>query len=319
VTTSATYTNPVHPDSFPDPFVLAVDGGYLAYATDLRRTGRPRVIPILRSTDLVTWTPGGDALERLDDPAALDYWAPEVVEEAGRYYMYFTAGTDDRGHRIRVATADRPEGPFRDTGRVLTGDEPFSIDAHPFRDDDGTWYLYYARDFLDGERVGTALVVDRMVDMRTLAGEPRTVLRASADWQLFLRDRPMYGGIHDWYTLEGPFVVKRDGRYWCFYSGGSWKTAGYGVSWAVADGPLGPFVEAPSDGPALLRGIPGKVLGPGHNCVIRGPDGGDRLVYHAWDQDRTARRMCLDRLWWTADGPVTDAPTTTPQPVPAPA
>ena len=314
---TATYRNPVHESSFPDPFVLRADGRYYAYATDMVAGGE-RVIGLMRSEDLVSWTPLEPPLERpsLGRTDADEFWAPEVAEVGGRFYMYYSTGVADTRHAIRVGAADAAEGPFRDLGRVLTESEPFAIDPHPFRDDDGTWYLYYARDFLDGARAGTALVVDRMRDMETLAGEPRTVLRASADWQLFRRGRPMYGGVYDWHTLEGPFVVKRRGRYWCLYSGGAWTGEGYGVSYAVADAPTGPFMDAPGDGPALLRTVPRHVLGPGHCSVVVGPDGGDWLVYHAWDPARTARRMCIDRLEWTDDGPRCIGPTWEPQPAP---
>ena len=313
----ASYRNPVHDGYFADPFVLSVDGTFYAYGTEPPVDG-PLVVPILRSDDLVHWTALGHALERPELRTERNYWAPEVAREDGRYYLYYSAGVEDRGHRLRVASADRAEGPFRDHGRALTaGDDPFTIDAHPFRDVDGQWYLYYARDFLDGERVGTALVVDRMLDMETLEGRPRTVLRASSDWQLFARQRSMYGGVHDWHTLEAPFVVRRNGRYYCLYSGGSWLGESYGVSYAVADDPLGPFVEAPGDGPHLLRSVPGRVVGPGHCSVVTAPDGCDYLVYHAWDPDRVARRMCIDRLEWEADGPRCAGPTSTPQPLPA--
>ena len=36
---------------------------------------------------------------------------------------------------------------------------------------------------------------------------------------------------------------------------------------------------------------------------LRGPDGNDYIVYHAWDVKMTARRMFIDRLVWTNDGP----------------
>ena len=310
-----TYTNPVLDRYFADPFVLAVDDAYYAYGTDLDSSA-DRVVPVMRSTNLVDWLPLGGALERLDLPTARDYWAPEVAFGGGRFYMYYTTGVGDEHHRLRVASADAPGGPFRDHGRTLTGDDPFTIDPHPFRDADGQWYLFYARDFLDGERVGTALVVDRLLDMETLEGSPRTVLRASADWQLFKRRREKYGGVHDWYTLEGPFVVHRDDRYYCFYSGGSWQESSYGVSYAASDSPLGPFEEPDGDGPLVLRSVPGRVIGPGHCSVVVGPDGCDYLIYHAWGADRTARRMCVDRLEWTADGPRCAGPTWTPQPIP---
>ncbi len=313
---SATFTNPVFPDYFADPFVLEHDGRYYAYGTGPASATGP-AFEILRSDDLVTWESLGHAITPVDGLATGDHWAPEVAERDGTFYLYFSAGVEDRAHRIRVAVADRPEGPFEHLDGVVTPNEPFAIDPHPFRDDDGEWYLYYARDVLDGERVGTSIAVDRLVDMVRLAGEPVPVLGASADWQLFRAQREMYGAVYDWHTLEGPFVLKRGGRYWCLYSGGAWTNATYGVSYAVADGPLGPFVEPPAVGPSLLRTLPGVLVGPGHNSVIRGPDDTDYLVYHAWDGAHTARRMCIDRLEWTADGPRTTGPTPGPQPVPS--
>lgn len=310
----ATYVNPVYPGPFADPFVLAHDGWYYAYGTD-NTTESPRAFEVLRSPDLVSWTSLGRCLPDLVRTSR-DYWAPEVVEVDGRFHLYYSVGVEDRDHAIRVAISDRPEGPFRDSGRVLTPHERFAIDAHPFRDDDGSWYLFYARDRLEGDRVGTSLAVDRLVDMTTLAGEPVPVLTATADWQLFRAQRPMYGSVYDWYTLEGPFVVKRGGRYWCFYSGGAWTGPGYGVSYAVADRPLGPWVEPGRGAPALMRSRPGVLEGPGHNSIAVAPDGHDYLVYHAWDPARTARRMCVDRLEWGADGPLTAAPTAEPQPIP---
>jgi beta-xylosidase len=311
------YTNPVHAGYFADPFVLATGGQYHAYGTNPVDVS-PMAFEVLRSDDLVHWESLGRALPAVDGYDARDHWAPEVAAHEGRFYLYFSCGVGDVGHALRVAIADRPEGPFELRPGVLTPDERFAIDAHPFRDDDGQWYLYYARDVLEGTHVGTSLAVDRLVDMTTLAGDPRTVLRASARWQLYQAQRAMYGGVHDWYTLEGPFVRKRHGRYWCVYSGGSWQGPDYGVSFAVADAPLGPFTEPSPGGPALLRSLAGRLEGPGHCSIVTGPDGDDYLVYHAWDPEHTARRMCVDRLEWTPDGPRTSGPIADPQPVPRP-
>ena len=60
----------------------------------------------------------------------------------------------------------------------------------------------------------------------------------------------------------------------------------------------------------MLRGKPDHVVGPGHNSVVMGPDGQTLfVVYHAWDAARTARRMCIDPLVWTPDGPRCDGPS----------
>jgi beta-xylosidase len=295
--------------------VIRTPGGWYAYGTGRAPGGRQ--FEVLRSEDLVSWTSLGGALEPLPGAWATDYWAPEVAHADGRWYLYYSAGRGESGHRLRVAVADAPEGPFHDAGTVLTPDERFAIDAHPFRDDDGRWYLYYAHDVLEGERVGTTIAVDRLAGMTRLEGRPRTLLRASGDWQVYRRDREMYGKVYDWHTLEGPFVRKRDGRYWLFYSGGAWEEPSYGVSFAVADHPLGPFAE-PRPGPCVLQTVAGRVIGPGHNSVVTGPDGEDWLVYHAWDPRRSARRMWIDRLRWGPDGPQRSGPTAGPQPRPVP-
>lgn len=313
------YINPVYPHYFADPFVLHHQGSYYAYGTGLGghsdQAGHTMVFEVLHSTDLVNWQSLGGALELPFPDQALHYWAPEVAFDGKHFYLYYSAGVEDKGHRIRLAVAKTAQGPFKDQGLELTPHEPFAIDANPFQDEDGQWYLFFAKDFLDGPRVGTALAVDRLLDMSRLAGETQTVLRASSDWQIYLKKRLMYGSIYDWHTLEGPFVIKRNGRYYCFYSGGNWQQDSYGVSYAVAEHPLGPWHEPPG-GPLILRTVPGKVIGPGHNSVVVGPDGHDYIVYHAWDAQLSARRMCIDPLNWTPDGPRTVGPTYMPQPTP---
>lgn len=307
------YRNPVHPGYFADPFALRVGDGYLAWGTG--RVVGGRAFEVLASPDLVHWTSLGGALDRLapevEARLGTDYWAPEVVEADGRWWMYYSVGRGDTGHSLRVAVADRPEGPYADRGVDLTPGERFAIDPHPFVDTDGTRYLYYARDVLEGDRVGTMLAVDVLEETDRLRGCPVPVLAPSGDWQIFQRSRAMYGGVHDWHTLEGPFVRRRGDRYVLFYSGGNWEEPTYGVGWAEAGHPLGPWHE-PAGRPPLLRTVPGRVVGPGHNCVVPGPDGQDVLVYHAWDPQRTARRLCIDPLGWTPDGPVVDGPTDTP-------
>jgi GH43 family beta-xylosidase len=321
------YTNPVYPKYFADPFVWQHDGVYYAVGTGpaeaegaVDEAGLARVFPLLRSPDLVTWSAVGRALVRPDPALGSDFWAPEVAYHDGCFYLYYSVGHGDKSHQLRAAVSETPAGPYEDTGTPLTdlAVTPFAIDAHPFRDDDGQWYLFYARDFLEIEgewRVGTGIAVDRLVTMTRLAGEERVVLRARSEWQRFMKDRPMYGGVYDWHTVEGPCVRKRTGRYYCFYSGGRWETESYGVDFAVAERVMGPYSDTGSEaGPRVLRTIPERVLGPGHNSIARGPNGEtEYLVYHAWGPDRQARRMFVDRLIWTAEGPRSDGPTTTPR------
>jgi len=323
-----TYQNPVWHGYLADPFILRWHGEYYAYGT-----GQPsadglydNVFPVLHSTDFVTWEYVGQALTPPQAHHALPisaWWAPEVVADHGRFYMYYSAadGPGDESHRLHVAIADHPAGPFQDSGHLLLPEEGFTIDAHPFHDPrDGHWYLFFAKDFFDA-RVGTGIAVVRLAeDMVHTTGPVSQALRPTADWHIFARNRPLYGAIWDaWHTVEGPCVVEHDGLYYCFYSGGAWETPAYGVSYGVASHVFGPYRDEWSmEGPAVLRGIPGMVLGPGHNSLVLGPDGQTHfIVYHAWDAAKTARRMCIDPLVWTAEGPRCAGPTIEPQEVKA--
>src|SRR5579871_603872 len=326
-----TYTNPVYPHDFADPFVWRYQGEYYAVGTGpLEASGQVeegeaaasgfsaqfRIFPLLRSDDFVTWSAVSGALLPPDPDLGDTFWAPEVAYHEGTFYLYYSVGREDKNHQLRVATSTHPLVPYQDMGHSLLNPRvfPFAIVPHPFQDDDGQWYLFYARDFLDESsdaRAGTALAVRRMKSMTELDNSETVVLRARRDWQRFQSNRPMYGRTWDWHTLEGPFVRKHDGSYYCLYSGGRWETENYGVDYGVAENILGPYSdEGNENGPRVLRTIPDEVLGPGHNSIITGPDGETEfIVYHAWDKEMKSRQMFIDHLVWSPTGPRCEGPT----------
>jgi GH43 family beta-xylosidase len=314
------YQNPVYPKEFADPFVLKTARGYFAYGT-APPGNDGRIFPVLHSQNLVNWRFLGGALAPLANPPGRLYWAPEVMEKDGRYYLFFSASTteSDDSHRLRVAVADDPAGPFVDSGRLLLPDAGFTIDASPFRDPPtGQFYLYFATDYQTDEPYGTGLAVVRLAsDLLSTDGAPVQVVRATADWQIYERNRVYKGRIWSkWHCVEGPHCVFHGGKYFCFYSGGAWQSDNYGVSVAVADHPLGPWHDQSHQGPSVLSGIPDRVLGPGHNSCVAGPDGNTLyMVYHAWNSHKTARRMCIDPVLWTECGPKVNGPSTDPRPL----
>ncbi|MBC8095048.1 MAG: family 43 glycosylhydrolase [Akkermansiaceae bacterium] len=313
------HQNPVYGSYFADPYIWKSGGIYYAIGTgelEARGEVRGKIFPVLQSEDFLHWTLGDSALVRPEESLGAHFWAPEVVPHGDRFFLYYSVGHGDKNHQLRVAISDSPLGPYHDTGKSLLDPErcPFAIDAHPFQDDDGQWYLFYARDFLDvtpQARAGTALMVARMKSMTELEDEGRVVMRAQHDWQRFQANRSMYGKVWDWHTLEGPFVRKHEGRYYCFYSGGRWENDTYGVDYCVAESVLGPYLDEGNEaGPRVLRTVPGQVIGPGHNSIVTEPDGEtDYLVYHAWDREMKARQMFIDRLVWTPEGPRCEGPT----------
>jgi GH43 family beta-xylosidase len=310
----AAYLNPVYDRDFPDPFVLKFRGEYWAYCTGFWRD--ERVFGVLHSRDLVHWRELAGALAPLpgDQPC---YWAPEVVYHNGRFLMYYSVGNEKLMH-IRVATSDHPAGPFEDSGHQLTHAE-FAIDAHVFVADDGTRWLFYATDFLTHTHIGTGTVRDRMLDDFTLAGEPRPVTRARYDWQIYDPHRVEKGGVR-WHTVEGPFVLKHKGKLYQMFSGGNWQNVTYGVSYAISEAieRADEWAQV-ADGARvlpILRTIPGAVVGPGHNSVVRGPDNQQLFcVYHRWHEG-VGRVLAIDPLDWIGARMTVLGPSTTPQPAP---
>ncbi|MDL1872546.1 hypothetical protein FBR05_10095, partial [Deltaproteobacteria bacterium PRO3] len=71
-------------------------------------------------------------------------------------------------------------------------------------------------------------------------------------------------------VAEGPWMLKRKGVYYLMYSGSGADGPDYAIGYATSKSPLGPFTKHAGN-PIAKRG--NGVFGPGHHCVITGPDG----------------------------------------------
>lgn len=282
--------------SFPDPFVFRTDDGWMAIGTG--PAGDGRMFPTMVSHDWFHWRRGPGALE-IPNVQGTAFWAPEVMRWGDRWRLFYSVGHGDLGHQLRVAEACSPGGPYVDLGGPVLDPAGcgFAIDAHPYQHWDGSMWLFYARDFLDGDRPGTGLAVAPLVDGRRIGDDYQLVARATMDWQTYERNRLRNGIRSHWHTLEGPSTVVRDGLIWLFYSGGNWTNSTYGVDWVIATHPLGPWHDDQAPAPRLLR-TAGPWHGPGHNSYVEGPDGQVWTAFHAWDEAHTVRRMWLAELIW---------------------
>ena len=189
-----TLRTPARPATSPTrSWSAAPDGGYAAYGTQPDGGTTIASSKCCSPTDLVSWRPAGYALAAPRSRAwAISTGRRRSAGATARWWMYYSVGHGIDGHHLRVARSSELTGPFMDVGVNLTPGESFAIDPHPFQDEDGQWYLYYARDVLDAERPGTHLAVGRLDDPTTLT-DVRAALAPNADWQIYERDRHMYG------------------------------------------------------------------------------------------------------------------------------
>jgi xylan 1,4-beta-xylosidase len=284
---SRTYTNPILADgSLADPDVILVDGTYYLYPTS-----HGAGYDVWTSTDLVSWKPRGSVFKAAHGGA----WAPDVFHNKrgdGKFYLYYT-DSEPTGpqhgpfnKQIGVAVSDSPTGPFQDKNVLATG----SIDAHLFQDDDGRMVLYYV-EIANGFKI----FGQRMSDPLTKEGEPVELIHPTEPWE-------MISG----HVTEGPFMLKHDGTYYLMYSGTGADSPNYGIGYATSKSPLGPFTKS-ADNPIVHRSEAGTspaVFGPGHHCVVTGPDGKLWMIYHQKYDDGTNYRrfLALDPIWFDDSG-----------------
>jgi beta-xylosidase len=338
VFSTGAYQNPVYPAAAaPDPFVLdndAAHGDYWAFTTG-------DLFPVLHSRDLVNWTSAGTAFT--SRPAWVlksgDWhpWAPSVTQlptacpntaSGPCYVMYYVGLSSALNYNcIGVAVATAPAGPYTDLGPlgpsnsagvpIGCGDDAGmgNIDPSPFTDANGQAYLYVSTDKACANgtcQLQPTISVIPLTPDRLHASAARIPLFAGTpgSWEGAGLTVPV---------VEGPAAMLHGGTYYVLYSGGSY-TGAYGMGYATAPAPTGPFTKAASN-PILAQTA--TVYSPGGgDLVVTGPHGGTWMVYHGREGSSTAvRTLRIDPFSWTASGgaapdvPTISGPTDTPQPV----
>jgi beta-xylosidase len=270
------YTIPV---TLGDPFILLHDNLYYAYGTN-----DDNGIAVYTSVDLVEWERAASlALDKKDSWADRWFWAPEVyyIEAKDKFFMYYSAD-----EHICVATADSPLGPFVQDEQVpmIAGEK--CIDNSLFIDTDGKPWLYFDR-FNDGLNIWVAELEE---DLKTIRTETMTkCINVSQAWE------------EVWPRVtEGAFITKHQGVYYLTYSANSYESPFYGVGYATAASPRGPWTKY--DGNPILQ-KPDDLVGVGHSAMFRDRDGQLRIVFHAHSSSINIhpRAMYIKSVDFTAD------------------
>ena len=264
-----------------DPYILKANGRYYIYTT-----GHDGIYAYQSDSLFDGWEFYGRVMTVKDHEG---FWAPSVIELEGTYYMYksfeFYGDTPDKGgHRqtMFVTTADNPLGPFENPKQLL---HPFSIDSHIVKNENGL-FLFYSTNRFDGDRIGTYIVVDRMLDPFTPEGKPQTVVVPTLDEDIYMRDRYKKG--EHWHTIEGAFYFREGDWHYVMYSGNCFEQPTYYIGYARAktdetDLTKIKFEKYPDDStfsPVLAANDFEE--GTGHHSMIK-ENGQWYAIYHARD------------------------------------
>lgn len=190
----------------------------------------------------------GVALKVADIPwAGRQLWDCDIACKDGKYYLYFPLKDRNDIFRMGVAISDKPEGPFIPQPDPIRGS--YSIDAAVFRDDDGSYYMYFGgiwggqlQRYRDNKAIENpclpannepalpSRVVKLSDDMLEFAEEPRPVIVLGED------GKPLFAGDPHRF-FEASWMHKYKGKYYFSYSTGDTHLLCY----AVGDNPYGPF------------------------------------------------------------------------------
>lgn len=235
---------------------------------------------VFSSANLTEWTDHGVILTQQTvpwaDSTSYSMWAPDCINRNGKYYLYFPTtakgSANGRGFMIGVATANRPEGPFKAEPEPIKGIH--GIDPNVFIDKDGQAYIYYA--------LGNIMGAKLKANMLELDGGPVTL-----------------GAFPDKGLKEGPFLFERNGIYYMTYPHVENRIER--LEYATSISPLGPFKFA-----GVLMDESASGCWTNHQSVVQ-YKGQWYLFYHNddlspnFDKNRSIR---ADSLFFNADGTI---------------
>ena len=217
------------------------------------------------------------------------YADPEGIIFDKAYWIYptYSAPYDIQSDKeyggIGVAVADKPSGPFKDylkkplIDKFHNGAQP--IDQFVFKDKD-EYYLIYG------------------------GWRHCNIAHLKKDFTGFIpyEDGSIFKEITPENYVEGPFMFKKNGKYYFMWSEGGWTGPDYSVAYAIADSPFGPFKRIGK----ILQQDPKIATGAGHHSVIKNPKTDDwYIVYHRrplTEKDGNSRVTCIDKMFFDENG-----------------
>lgn len=195
-----------------DPFVFRnqTNGTYLMTGT----IPRTNAFPLFASADLKEW-------ERLPDAftpppgfwAGRDFWAPEIHEWRGAFYLFGSLKAEGHFRATQVFTATAPEGPYRAlTDGPITPRGWECLDGTLFEQDGQPW-LVFCREFVQTHD-GGMWAMRLTPDLKAAADRPVWLFDASeAPWVRAMdlsksefKDRKLPN-----YVTDGPWLHRLTG------------------------------------------------------------------------------------------------------------
>ncbi|KQO12704.1 glycoside hydrolase family 43 protein [Paenibacillus sp. Leaf72] len=257
---------------FRDPYILVdqTRQKYYLYGSTGQNvwSGKALGFDVYESDDLAEWE-GPIACFRPEPDFWSDhhYWAPEVYEWEGRYYMFASFKADGIPRVTGVLAADQPQGPFEPWSRALTPPDWECLDGTLFIDNDGDPWMVFCKEWVqvqDGEMYAVRITRD----FKQAIGEPVLLFKASdAVWSVGGGDNQQN------YVTDGPFLYRMANGELVMM----WSTSGQeGYTMGIARSASGQIT-----GPWIQDAEPLFAKDGGHGMLFRTFEGQLCLTIHA--------------------------------------
>lgn len=273
-----------------DPFVFVNRSSKLYYlygSTDKNIWGKGTGFDVYRSYDLENWE-GPFEVFRPDDNfySEENFWAPEVHEYRGKYYMFATFLRKDNGKRgTGILVSDSLLGPFQPHSETpVTPKDWYSLDGTLHIDEEGIPWLIFCHEWVqvaDGEICALQL----SSDLRNTIGKPILLFHAStADWTTSFSHKRFPNRKN--YVTDGPFAFKTPkGELALLWASFINNVYAQGISRSITGKIQGPWIH--DEEPAYKND-------GGHGMIFKTFEGDFKLTLHAPNNTPNERPVFLD-------------------------
>ena len=200
-----------------DPFILTHNNKYYMYGTRAIYTWTQEMsndygFDVYVSEDLENWSEPKSIFEIKEDFwGKYQFWAPEVHEYNGRFYMFATFSCPTRRRGTAILVSDTPDGEFKEHSvGAVTPSEWECLDG-TFYCENETPYIVFCHEWTqihDGE----VCALELSPDLKTAVGEPRVLFRASTAKEWVVPHEKIN------YVTDGPFLLRVDTELICLWS-----------------------------------------------------------------------------------------------------
>lgn len=257
---------------FRDPYILAIPSRkkYYLYGSIGQNVWNGPAIgfDVYESEDLIHWSgPSPCFRAPADFWSDHHYWAPEVYEWEGRFYMFASFKAEGVSRVTGVLVADQPEGPFELWCRSLTPPDWECLDGTLYVDDQGDPWMIFCKEWVQVED-GEMYAVRLKPDLKGTIGKPDLLFKASeAPWSVG------GGEQRNRYVTDGPFLYRMQNDELVMM----WSTSGQdgytlGLARSLSGKPQGPWTQ--DDKPLFANN-------GGHGMLFRTFEGQLCLTIHA--------------------------------------